>query len=458
MATYDIFTMPDDQELTNDVLLRFIRKNDTKTNKRYSKLWKAYNNDYLIFHAPRKEYGKPDNRIAVNKARYLVDTFEGFFMGIPIKISSDDENVDEYIKSIEDGYNGEDLNAELSSIVSIFGRGYRIAFVNENGEIGSAYLDPMESFAIYNNSIDPRMLYFVRTYMDANKIRRGSVADDSYVRYFHIEGGDIVWDEEQYHGFSGVPCTEFILNPARRGLFEDGMSAIDAFNKALSEKANDCDYYGDAYLKIIGPKIDSEDAVFLRDTRIINLITKGTNNGTTPDADFMAKPSDDATQEHLLDRLDKEIFITSMSCQYDEQSFGTSSGVALRFKMQAMAALSARKWRKFSASLKDFYKLVCSNPVTPLKEDDWKTINLIHTDNYTTNLSEEAETASKLSGIVSRETQLSTLSIVDDVSAELEKIRQEEMDEDYETDYETKRTENETDEETEKGENENDDT
>lgn len=38
------------------------------------------------------------------------------------------------------------------------------------------------------------------------------------------------------------------------------MSQINAYNKALSEKANDVDYFADAYLKILGERIDDETA------------------------------------------------------------------------------------------------------------------------------------------------------------------------------------------------------
>ena len=45
------------------------------------------------------------------------------------------------------------------------------------------------------------------------------------------------------------------------------------------------------------------------------------------------------------------------------------------------------------------------------------------------NLKNEAETAQALEGIVSKETQLSTLSIVEDASEEIKKIKKEEEEE-----------------------------
>lgn len=445
MAELDIFRISDGTELTDDLLMKFIRKNDSKTNQRYRRLWQAYNNDYKIFHLPKKASYKPDNRISVNFAQYITDTFEGFFLGVPIKVTSDDDNVSEYVSEVDDANDGDDINAELSSIVSIFGRGYRIVFVDEDGEIGSAFLDPMESFAIYNDSIRPRMRYFCRVYKDADNIRRGSISDDERVRYFHLDGGSVKWDEEHLHGFDGVPAVEFIQNRARTGIFESVMPLIDAYNKALSEKANDVDYFADSYLKVLGAKIDEETLKFMRDNRTINIAGK---TGAEVVVDFLQKPSADGTQENLLFRMERLIFTVAMVCNISDDNFATSSGIALKYKMLPMINLAARKWRKFENGLKNYYKLICSNPVTPLDADDWQTLQFTHLLNYPANIAEEAATAAALSGITSKKTQLSVLSIVDNVDNEMDQIMKEaEEAAEFATQYETQRTEDMGDEE-----------
>ena len=44
MAQLDIFRIADGKELTDSLLVDYIRKNDSKTNTRYKPLWDAYNN------------------------------------------------------------------------------------------------------------------------------------------------------------------------------------------------------------------------------------------------------------------------------------------------------------------------------------------------------------------------------------------------------------------------------
>lgn len=418
----DIFRLSDDVEMTDLKLQEFISKNDQLVNSRYQELWNAYNNQYEILEQASKPMGKPDMRLCVNFAQYIVDTLEGFSMGIPVKVTSDDKAVAEYVTHVRELNDMEDLESELSTIVSIFGRGYHLAFVDEDGEIGSVYLDPMESFAVYNDSIKPKMRYFVRTYTDSENVRHGSISDETTVRYFSFGGSGLTWDDEHPHGFNGVPVVEVIMNATRRGVFENVMSLINAYNKALSEKANDVDYFSNAYLKVLGAQIDEATMEFIRSNRIINIKGK---DGKDIIVEFMQKPDGDATQEHLLDRIERLIFTVAMVCNISDDNFATSSGIALRYKMLPMINLEAKKWRKFQAGMNQFWKLVCSNPVTPLNDDDWTKLQYTHMLNYPANVSEEADTAKKLDGITSKKTQLSVLSVVDDVDAEIAQIAKE---------------------------------
>ena len=74
-----------------------------------------------------------------------------------------------------------------------------------------------------------------------------------------------------------------------------------------------------------------------------------------------------------------------------------------------------------------------------MKEDDWTILNYKFTRNFPANELEESQIAGNLTGVTSHETQLKVLSIVDDVQAELDRIK-EEQDEGYDTEYATNRT------------------
>jgi SPP1 family phage portal protein len=416
----NLYRLPSEEELTDNKLNEFIARHAAECSFRYRQLQDAYETEYPIFLEPAKPKWKPDNRIAVNFAKYIVDTMNGFFIGHPIKlqVDDDDEAVKNYVELLDQYNDQDDNNAELSKICSIFGKGYEMYYVDEESNICITYLSPMDAFMVYDDSVLQKERYFVRLYVDADQILHGSLSDEEKVRWFTIKG-KLVWDEdEKLHGFDGVPATEYVENKERMGIFEPVLTMINAYNKAISEKANDVDYFADAYLKILGPPLDEDELKHVRDDRIINF----DGDAEQVIVDFLQKPDGDTTQEHLIDRLEKLIFQISMVANISDENFGTSSGIAMKYKLQAMSNLEKTKERKFTSGMNRRYRLIFSNPVSGMKKDAWVKIHPHFTPNFPANLQEEAEIARNIDGLVSQETQLGVLSIVDNTTEEIKRM------------------------------------
>lgn len=420
-----MFRVTEGTKMTPELLAEYIGKHKTEVTNRYQKLHDAYVNDYEIFHLPKKATYKPDNRISANFAKYIADTMNGFFIGIPIKTTNQDDKVTEYIDFLDKYNDQDDNNAELSKLCSIYGKAYEMYYNDAEGNIGITYLSPMESFMIYDDSILEQPLYFVRYYLDSENVERGSWSDGTIVQHF-VQNGSYRWDgEAEPHYFDGVPATEYIENDERVGIFEGALPMINAYNKAVSEKANDVDYFSDAYLKVLGQRLDDEEIHHIRDDRVINF--DGDVNGVI--VDFLQKPSGDETQEHLLDRLERLIYQISMVANISDENFGTSSGIAMKYKMQAMSNLAKTKERKFRSGMQRRYRLIFSNPISTVRgigRDAWISNDYKFTLNFPANLAEETDIASKLEGIVSKKTQLSVLSVVENVQDELDRMEEEE--------------------------------
>lgn len=419
----NLYRLPSEEELTDHKLNEFIARHAAECTFRYKRLQDAYETEYPIFLEPAKPMWKPDNRIAVNFAKYIVDTMNGFFIGHPIKlqVDDDDEAVKNYVELLDQYNDQDDNNAELSKICSIFGKGYEMYYVDEESNICITYLSPMDAFMIYDDSVLQKERYFVRLYVDADQVLHGSLSDETKVRWFTIKG-KLVWDEEEkVHGFDGVPATEYVENRERMGIFEPVLTMINAYNKAISEKANDVDYFSDAYLKVLGPSLKEEELEHIRDDRIINF----DGDADQIIVDFLQKPNGDTTQEHLIDRLEKLIFQISMVANISDENFGTSSGIAMKYKLQAMSNLEKTKERKFTSGMNRRYRLIFSNPVSGMLKDDWVKIHPHFTPNFPANLQEEAEVARNLDGLVSQKTQLGVLSIVDNTKEEIEAMEEE---------------------------------
>ena len=417
-----MFRLPSGTELTIEILDKFLSEHKKEVTDRYEPLYNAYKSNHEILHQQAKPAYKPDNRIVVNFPKYIVDTMLGFFIGIPIKTTADDKAVSDFVEYTDQYNDQDDNNAELAKIMSIFGKGYEAYYTDEDAELCITYLNPMEAFMIFDDSIVEQPLFFVRRYTDWEGNEFGEVQDKTGKRKFATTGGTRWLDEWTLHHFEGVPATEFIENEERQGIFEPVMSMVNAYNKAISEKANDVDYFADAYLKILGVALDEDGMRHIRDNRIINF--EGDDSGKLI-VEFMNKPESDTTQENLLERLERLIFAISMVANISDENFGSATGVALKYKLQAMSNLAKTKERKFASGMNRRYKLLFSHPLSKVPKDAWVQLHYKFTPNIPANLLEEAQIAAQMEGITSHETQLKVLSIVENVEDELEKIEEE---------------------------------
>lgn len=386
----------------------------------YKELKDFYTGNHAILKQKAKEKYKPDNRLVVNFAKYIVDTFNGYFIGNPVSLFHENETVNDYLAYI-DGYNDQsDNNAELSKICSIYGHGFELLFNDENSEIGITYMTPIDGFVIYDNTIQNKPLFACHYGLNDNDEEVGYFYTKDSVYQFAVANGAYTVVEETANVFGDIPMIEYIENEERQSIFENVKTLINAFNKALSEKANDVEYYADAYLKVLGAEIDETTLQSLRDSRIINV-----SGDDTLTVEFMTKPSADGTQENLLERLQKLIFEISMVANISDENFANSSGVALRYKLQSMDNLAKGKERKFQAGMSRRYRLISNYPTSKIGENEWVNIQYKFTRNVPANLAEEADIAQTLSGIVSEETQVGVLSIVQNAKEEVQRKNEE---------------------------------
>lgn len=426
-----LMTFSKDGEITPEVVKKFIEKHKEEIT-RYNYLLNMYKGIMEISTQDPKESWKPDNRLAVNFPKYIVDTFTGYFNGIPVKKSHKDSKVLEKLQSFDNLNDMEDEESELAKMACIYGRAFELLYQDEVTQTNVVYNSPENMFMVYDDSIKEEPLFAVRYGFDEDDNLKGEVY--TLLETIEISGklSELNFGERTYNPYPELPVVEFYFNEERMSIFESVISLVNSFNKAISEKANDVDYFSDQYLAFLGAEIDEEDAKNIRDNRLINFFDKN-NNGQSSIASkvevkFLEKPDSDAQTENLLDRLTKLIFQITMVANISDESFGSSSGVALAYKLQAMSNLALSFQRKFQSSLNKRYKLFCSLTTNEAGKDSWKDIEYSFTRNEPKDIKEQAETATLLMGVTSEETALSVLSVVPDVKTEIERINKEQAD------------------------------
>ena len=417
-----LFTMARDEEVTSEVLDKYIRLHQQVVG-RYEYLFDMYLNRPEIFDAPPKAGFKPDNRLAVGYPKYMVDTLSGYFNGIPVKKTHDSDDFLNAISRFDNNNDMEDEESELFKMACIYGHSFEYLYQDEYAETKVIYVSPKDMFMVYDDSIEQKPLFAVH-YGQVDLKTTGILIELDRMRDFEADKGGLTFTEEKINPFNKLPVIEFMLNDERQGLFEPVISLVNSYNKVMSEKANDVDYFADAYMKILGAQLDEPSIERIKDNRIINLHGLDASKVIV---EFMDKPDSDAQTEHLLDRIERLIYATSMVANISDENFGNSSGTALAYKLQAMSNLALSIQRKFQSSLNRRYELFSSlrTNVPESMKDEWQNMEYKFTRNEPKNILEEAQTAAQLMGITSDETALSVLSVVSNVQTELERKNKE---------------------------------
>lgn len=410
--------------ITMDLVEEYIKKHEARM-PRYNYLENLYKGFHDIYKQPEKEEWKPDWRLVVNFPWYITNVFMGYGYGIPIKTTHPDDKVQEAISKFEKNNEMADHEYELLKKACIYGHSWEYFYQDENARTKVTLCTPKELFVVYDDTMNSRALFAVRYgYHDSNSQNPYEKFGEILTRdsIIPFEGSEKKDANDNPYGY--IPCVEYRLNEERIGLFEETSGLTEVFNHTIGEKANDVDAFADAYLAVLGCELSDDGYYKLRDNRLINLY--GTDNAKDILVQFLQKPTADGTQENLLNRLERLIFHISMVANMSDESFGSSSsGISLSYKLLTMGDLASGFDRKIKKSIKKRYKIFCSLSTNVSDKTAWENIEVKTTRNVPKNVLEEAQTAQALEGTVSKETQLSVLSIVHSVKDEIKKMENE---------------------------------
>ena len=209
-----------------------------------------------------KDSWKPDNRLTNNFAKYIVDTFVGYFNGIPIKKTHDDKSVLEAMQLFDNLNDMEDEESELAKITCVYGRAYELIYQNESTESEVIYCSPLNVFMVYDDSIKQKPLFAVYYGFDEEGNLSGTVY--TLLETISITGkaGEVKFGESTYNVYSDLPIVEYNFNEERQSIFEPVHSLINSYNKVTSEKANDVEYFSDQYLVFLVLEIGVPSQLF----------------------------------------------------------------------------------------------------------------------------------------------------------------------------------------------------
>lgn len=434
-----VYTIDRDTPITLDIVNEYVTEHlMSDRRKEQVKLRDAYLGKSEILKQTKPDY-KPNNRLVNNYAKYIVDTFCGFFDGKPMTVSSQNESVQDAVDRFNDLNVSDFKDYELIKRSAIFGNCYELIYQDEEGNTKNAVLDPLDTFVVYDQSVEQKPVFAVSYRIDDDDFElTGEVyTKDTVYSIKGVYNGVTSMTEAYKNEYYEVPIIEYRFNTERQGIFENVLTLIDSYNKVLSEKANDVEYFSDAYMVITGADLGANSDLDpqeqlqkmtenIKENRLMWLNSDSIDGKATPDVKFLGKPEADTTQENLLKHLEDNIFHLSMVANISDESFGASSGIALQYKLLNMRNLAKTVERNLILSFKHRYKLVFSfaKNISPTLANEWSSLEFKFYENLPTNALEIAQALATFKGLVSDETAL-TMAGIDNPMEELERMEKE---------------------------------
>lgn len=427
-----------DEVIDEDFITKIVNKFNLEMVGHYQMLDRYYEvkNDGI---AKRFMKGKkPDNKLFHGFARYITNMATSYFAGRPVEYLIEDEEYKKVLLPyLDDAYN---FDYEISKEASKKGIAYELLYITEKSELRSRQYGAEEIIPIYSASPDEFLNGFIKLSAIYNldgylKKERAAVYDKTDIYEFERSTGNGRFSlvDIRKHYLNDVPLIVYWNTQEMNSDYEGVISLIDAYDRAESNTANDMDYFTDAYLLIKGAEgglvdeegedillSDSDEA--LKNKRIMYLDEKG-------DAKFLEKDGDNSSIEEFKNRVFKDIFFVSQVPALTDESFaGDLSGIAIKYKLIGLEQLAIMKENRMRlAKAKKISMITDWINWKKSKNYDASTVKQKYTRNFTENVSEIIDNVTKLTGVVSKRTQLDMLpkEIIADTNKELETIDEE---------------------------------
>ncbi len=424
-----MFYVSKETELTTQLLQKILDKFTTYTQPQLQKWKNYYDGKHAILSKNYADSTKPCNRIVTNYCKIITDTYSGYIAGKPVTYTSNDD-----ITDVQEVINYNDDNAEniqwLTNALT-YGIGYELQWLDKDAQIRYSQVNPMNAFAIYDNSLDCELLYFVRWYdadsFDDNDEKILEVYSANSVKVYKCNGigSGLTLVEEKQHFFGDVPVSVFVLNDNEENIFNQIINLNDSYNNLQSSLQDEYDAFVDSFLVFQGDvQLDAEDIAELekgKQKRTLSLPA-----GVT--VSWLNKNTSNVPVENMLETTKKDIFKVTACPDMADENFLAQSGTALAYKLVGFENVASGIVSRFTKAIQRRIELICN--VLNLKASDavWRDININFVRNIPVNMTEIITTINGLKGTVSDATLISQIPFIDDVASELEAIKKQKKD------------------------------
>lgn len=418
-----MFYLNKNVELDASLLQKMINRFHVNEEPRLRKYKNYYDGIQKILQKTYTDASKPCSRAVTNYVKNICDSYAGYIATpgfISYKSNEDIEDIMDILRYND--YQYEDNNFLLDALV--YGVAAELMYIDEQGKTRFRLINPMNCFAVCDDSLTGDLLYFVRMYKvnewDNSDMYNVDVYSDASVKHYTMRGmnGHLEAVGEEPHFFNQCPANIFAL-PDEKSIFDCIMGLQDAVNEVLSSEIDDYSAFCDAYLCLTGVDADQDDITSMKDNRVL-VLPEGAQ------AAWLTKTANDAQVENILKRLHDSIYRVAQCPDFSSESFvgGVSSGIAIQYRLTGMENKAGSIEAAMKKALQRRVEIICGIASLKIGEEVFRDIEIDFKRNVPEDLTSTINVINALKGTVSDATLLSQLDFVTDVNAELEAVKE----------------------------------
>lgn len=433
--------------ITPDLLYKIIQKHTPNANynrKLYKRYMAIYGGVDIFDRLPRYEEENPiNNKINNDFFSEIVDFETGYFAGEPIsygysgtdeaeETTGGEKAVDEATKTLTDfttRNNMYGVDMETTKNACIYGYSGRLFYIDKEGDERVMPVHGYETIILTDTDIsEPEcaIRYYKNKDINGTEYWRVDFYDKNVMKSYKGDLMSLEFVEEIPHNFDFCPLQGIAHNKECLGSAEKVLALIDDYDKVVSDNSNEVEAFVHSQMVFENIPIEDDEIKKAQKTGAIKIQSTGTREGKVY---FLTKNINDAFTEHHLERLEDNIYRFSRTPNMGDESFGSASGVSLKFKLHGLETKCATFEASVMNSAQYMWKVLCSSWVKKGKKVDPLQITMEFNRNFPLDKLSEAQTAQAyIAAGLPKEWVYSQISGIDDVNYILDLIQQEKED------------------------------
>lgn len=306
----------------------------------------------------------------------ITDFTTGYFAGEPISYSYNDTDeakestggekaVDEASKVLTDFTTRNNMfgvDMVTTKNASIYGYSGRLFYIDKEGQERVMPVNGFETIILSDTCIqEPEFAIRYYAIRDINDVMQwiAEFYDDKNITTFRGDIESLEQVDVRPHLFDYCPLQGIPFNAECLGDAEKVLALIDDYDKVVSDNSNEIESFVHAIM-VFGVDIDDKEIEKAQKSGSLIIQQVGSNPLQEP-VKWLTKDINDAFTEHHLQRLEDNIYRFSKTPKLNDETFGTASGVALKFKLHGLETKCAAFEANVMTAAQHMWKVLASS-------------------------------------------------------------------------------------------------